>query len=622
MPEAKYLSAPVPSPTLPHGIPYIVGNEAAERFSFYGMKTILFVFMTQYLMASSGSGRDVMSNDQAREYVHWFVASAYFFPIIGAIVSDAFLGKYRTILWLSIVYCLGHLCLAIDDTRFWLFSGLTLIAVGTGAIKPCVSAHVGDQFGKQNQHLLSKVFGWFYFAINLGAFASTLLTPLLLRMYGPRLAFGVPGILMFMATIVFWMGRNKFIHVPPGGMGSVREAFSGEGLRAIRNLVVIYVFVAMFWSLFDQTGSAWIQQSRRMDRNWMGVDWLPSQVQAANPILILLFIPLFSYIIYPAINRVFPLTPLRKVSIGFFVTIPAFAVPALIDTQITGGEVLSVTSEADMEVWPVERLFDGKSDGTGWISAQSPKFPQEIVVRLRERRAWSISSVSINPYCDLNEFLKSQEKLSSATAGSESCFAKDVEVFVGDSRKGPWKSVARIRLKPEDALQTVAFDPVYAEYMKLEIANPDGGDFVCLGEVEINAAGTAPAVAQSDAAEVWPNVAATGYKPNIVWQLLAYVLLTAAEIMISITCLEFSYTQAPNKMKSFIMALYLLSVSAGNAFTAGVNSFIQNPDGGSKLEGPSYYWFFTGLIALAAVGFIVVAKTYRGQTYIQEESES
>ena len=114
------------------------------------------------------------------------------------------------------IYCLGHLALALDDTRVGLSIGLTLIAIGSGGIKPCVSAHVGDQFGTANQHLLAKVFMWFYFSINLGAFLSTIATPWLLANYGPHLAFGVPGILMALATLFFWMGRKVFIHIPAG----------------------------------------------------------------------------------------------------------------------------------------------------------------------------------------------------------------------------------------------------------------------------------------------------------------------------------------------------------------------------------------------------------------------
>jgi POT family proton-dependent oligopeptide transporter len=102
-----------------------------------------------------------------------------------------------------LVYCLGHFALALDHTRLGLLLGLGLIALGPGGIKPCVSAHVGDQFGRSNAHLLPHTFGWFYFAVNLGVFASTLATPWLLQQLCPGWAFGVPGLLMVAATLLF-----------------------------------------------------------------------------------------------------------------------------------------------------------------------------------------------------------------------------------------------------------------------------------------------------------------------------------------------------------------------------------------------------------------------------------
>lgn len=403
MADAPYLTAPVKSKELPKGIPYIIGNEAAERYSFYGMKAILVIFMTKYLMDADGN-RAPMTETEATTWFHLFNSAVYFTPLLGAIIADAFFGKYKTIVSLSIVYCLGHLALALDETRLGLAVGLTLIAIGAGGIKPCVSAHVGDQFGKTNGHLLTKIFGWFYFSINLGAFASQIMTPILLDRFGPHIAFGVPGGLMLLATIVFWMGRRVFIHIPAGGMGFLRETFSKEGLKIIGRLCIIYLFVAVFWALFDQSGSKWVLQADRMDRNWLGFEWLPSQINAINPIMIMVFIPIFTWLIYPGLNKVFPLTPLRKMGIGFFVAVPSFLIPAWIEMQINAGEL-----------------------------------------------------------------------------------------------------------------------------------------------------------------------------PNIIWQILAYVFLTAAEVFISITALEFSYTQAPKKMKSLILGFFLMSVSMGNLFTAGVNQFIQNP---------------------------------------------
>ncbi|MCP4170574.1 MAG: POT family MFS transporter, partial [Fuerstiella sp.] len=308
MAKQQYRSVPDETSGLPKGIKYIIGNEAAERFSFYGMRTILVVFMTKYLhyMVDGEVGTE-MSDAKANEYYHNFVAATYFFPVMGSFLSDILIGKYRTILWLSIVYCLGHLSLALMGGAglapgSWLMAGLFLIALGSGGIKPCVSAHVGDQFGKKNSHLMTKVFQWFYFAINFGSTASTWMTPLLLKWYGPHIAFGVPGVLMAIATLMFWMGRNVFIHVPPGGSRFFRETFSRDGVVALLKLSTIYAFVAVFWGLFDQTGSSWVIQAENMDRRFLGITWLQSQIQVLNPILVMILIPLFQLVIYPCVD--------------------------------------------------------------------------------------------------------------------------------------------------------------------------------------------------------------------------------------------------------------------------------------------------------------------------------
>jgi len=196
----------------PSQIKYIVGNEAAERYSFYGMKSILVVFMVQQL---------VMEKAQAVSTYHLFTAGAYLLPLLGAFLSDRYLGKYKTIISLSLVYCLGHLVLALNETEMGLYTGLTLIAFGAGGIKPCVSAHVGDQFKAHQQDKMVKIFSLFYWMINFGSFFATIITPWTYKEYGSQVAFGVPGILMAIATFVFWLGRKQYVHVPPTGKNPI-----------------------------------------------------------------------------------------------------------------------------------------------------------------------------------------------------------------------------------------------------------------------------------------------------------------------------------------------------------------------------------------------------------------
>lgn len=255
---------------------------------------------------------------------------------------------------------------------------------------------------------------------------------------------------MALATLFFWMGRNVFVHIPPGGMDKfVKETFSSEGIRSVLNLIPLFlVFIAMFWAIFDQAGSAWVLQAQHMDRQFLGFEWLEAQVQAVNPVLILILIPFFAYVVYPFLGRFFTVTPLRKIGIGLFLCAAAFAI-------------------------------------SGWI------------------------------------------------------------------------------------------------------------------QVRIDA----------------------GETPSIGWQFLAYVVLTSAEVLVSITGLEFAYTQAPKKMKSFIMGIFFLGVSLGNLFAAGVNHFIQNEDGTVSLEGADYYWFFTQVMVGVAVVYVLYSFFYKGGYFVQGEED-
>lgn len=336
--RSKYKTEPQPTTRMPPGIPYIVANELAERFSFYGMRAILVVFMTQYLRTWDGRP-DFMSANQADIWYHNFTSFVYFTPIIGALIADIFWGKYNTIIWVSLLYCLGHGVLAMGDTRQFLLVGLILIGLGAGGIKPCVSAHVGDQFSSTNEHLLGKVYNWFYFSINLGAFLSQLSIPWLRARYGPRVAFAVPGIVMAAALLVFWLGRYKFIHRPPQGWKQVREYFAGANLKILLRLVIFFVAAAPFYALYDQSGGAWVNQAAHLDLRLrpLGITLLQDQVQSANAILILVFIPLFAYGVYPMVERFVKLTPQRKIGIGMFVVIPAFLITAYLEKQIAAG---------------------------------------------------------------------------------------------------------------------------------------------------------------------------------------------------------------------------------------------------------------------------------------------
>jgi len=392
---------------IPRQIRYIIGNEGCERFSFYGMRNILTVFLVtsllQYLPEGDRAGA-------AKDVFHTFVIGVYFFPLLGGWLADRFLGKYHTIFWLSLVYCAGHLCLALfEKSRPGFYTGLCLIALGSGGIKPCVAAFVGDQFDQTNKHRAKLVFDAFYWIINFGSFFASLLMPIFLRKFGGAVAFGIPGALMFIATLIFWLGRKRYVFVPPAppdphsflrvartALVSARPglalaavgmvvalaafvlvpsfgfvvsfcsalvaliAFGGagvwlqlenargrhpdeavEGVRTVLRVLVLFFLVTPFWSLFDQKASTWVLQADAMTKpSW----FQSSQMQALNPLLVMLLIPFNNLVLYPALKRFgLEMTALRRMTAGIAFSGLAWIVVGGMQVVLDGGHAFSIT---------------------------------------------------------------------------------------------------------------------------------------------------------------------------------------------------------------------------------------------------------------------------------------
>lgn len=404
---------------MPRQIPYIIANEGCERFSFYGMRNILTPFLISTLLLFLPEADRA---GEAKHVFHTFVIGVYFFPLLGGWLADRFFGKYNTVFWLSLVYCAGHACLAaFDDNLNGFYFGLFLIALGSGGIKPLVSSFVGDQFDQTNKEKAKLVFDVFYWMINFGSFFASLLMPIFLKNYGPSVAFGIPGILMFVATIIFWMGKRKYVHVPPappnpdsfmrvartalfaqragqgrpglvialiGVVGAVLSlamslqwgfvisactalvlliAFGGfgtsmqlerargahpeeavDGVRAVLRILIVFALVTPFWSLFDQKASTWIVQANSMTHptfSFFGNEFkfLPAQMQALNPLLVMILIPFNNMVLYPAIRRMgIEPTALRRMTAGIAFTALAWVVIGVIQSTMDGGTPTSM----------------------------------------------------------------------------------------------------------------------------------------------------------------------------------------------------------------------------------------------------------------------------------------
>ena len=251
---------------------------------------------------------------------------------------------------------------------------------------------------------------------------------------------------MALATLLFWLGRKEFVHVPPRGRAYLKDLREKENLWALIKLWGIFSFVILFWALFDQIGTLWQVQARELDRIipqwvplWGGYELLPAQVSAVfNPLFILLLVPIFSKFIYPMLEQVTVLTPLKKMGIGLWLMVLAFALVSMI---------------------------------------------QELLV--------------------------------------------------------------------------------------------------------------------------------DGHNLHISWQIVACLILTASEVMVSITCLEFAYTQSPKSMKSLVMALFLLTVSLGNYLTSAIKFLLTDSHGQSVLDGAQEFWFWTLLMAGGAILYSFLSPRYK-----------
>jgi len=383
-PSAPVVTAPQPvaPPTRlrwPPQIKYIIGNEACERFSYYGIRSILALYISQVLFKHLPAGE---AKDRATEIIHLWVFANYFAALFGGWLSDKVWGRYHTIFYVSLIYCLGNLTLALSVGTAWgLYVGLGLIAFGSGGIKPCVSAFCGDQFKPEQSALLQKAYGLFYWSINFGSFFSFLVIPWIKDsqpehpVWGYRLAFGVPGILMLVATFIFWIGRQYYTRILPAretksaGFGKVtwyalthlgqrkpgqsmwdlaRERFTAREVDAARSvgpILAVFAPICIFWSLFDQTSSTWVMQGNKMiplditQTFKIGAE----QMQSMNPAFVMMLVPLMIWL-YPRIERLtgIRVSPLRRMGTGLVLAAVAYLIVGGLQTRVDAGAQMSV----------------------------------------------------------------------------------------------------------------------------------------------------------------------------------------------------------------------------------------------------------------------------------------
>uniref|UniRef100_A0A674D9D9 Solute carrier family 15 member 2 n=1 Tax=Salmo trutta TaxID=8032 RepID=A0A674D9D9_SALTR len=471
----------------------IVVNEFCERFSYYGMKAVLTLYFINYLHWDPNLSTAVY---------HAFSSLCYFTPVLGALIADSWLGKFKTIVYLSVVYVLGHIVKSVgaipsvgDSTIHIVLSmvGLILIAFGTGGIKPCVAAFGGDQFDEEHTNERRKFFSIFYMSINGGSVLSTLITPILrgdVQCFGGdcyALAFGVPAILMVVALVVFISGSGMYKKSPPEGnilldvckcMGlAIKNRWKSSKydpkkkhwldwaedkyprrliheIKMVLRVLVLYIPLPMFWALFDQQ----VRTQRDFLLSFIGVCPVFCSClffQMLNALLILVFVPIFDMVVYPLIG-------LCRINLTCLI----------LASSVLISSIPCLSYQSSLEEGP-------------WILFSN--HPGEIILQKME-------------------------------------------------------------------------------------------------DVKAN------------------NV-------HIAWQIPQYVLITAGEVMFSITGLEFSYSQAPANMKSVLQAGWLLTVAFGNVIVLIVAE-------GAGLDQWMEFLLFAGLLVAVCIIFSIMAYFY---TYVDPD---
>uniref|UniRef100_A0A3Q3EWS8 Solute carrier family 15 member 1b n=1 Tax=Labrus bergylta TaxID=56723 RepID=A0A3Q3EWS8_9LABR len=626
----------------PISIFFIVVNEFCERFSYYGMRAVLVLYFKYFLK---------WDDDLATTIYHTFVAFCYLTPILGAIIADSWLGKFKTIVYLSIVYTLGQIVMAIsaihditdtnkdgipENMSFHValsMVGLSLIALGTGGIKPCVAAFGGDQFQDHQEKQRSTFFSIFYLSINAGSLLSTIITPMLRAqecgIYSQQkcypLAFGVPAALMVVALIVFIIGSGMYNKTAPQGnilvkvckciafaiRNRYRHRYSQFSQRThwmdwadekydklliaqvkmVVKVLFLYIPLPMFWALFDQQGSRWTLQATTMDGDFGLLTIQPDQMQTVNPILILVLVPIMDSVIYPLISKCkLNFTPLKKMTVGMFLAALAFIAAALVQLQI------------DVSVTNIKKLTMGqlvKPNSPTHILIYFPENPAAVPIRhwspgkdhqhagqTGGRLSWRLKfSLQYLIVCVLfHRFFNGYSSILNITTGTLD-FGSTVKNKMSTYANVP-HGEAKFHIKDNAGNQcdyslTLGFGSSYT------LLIPSTFKF---GTNSINTA-----------LDIKPN------SFHMAWQIPQYFLITAGEVVFSVTGLEFSYSQAPSNMKSVLQAGWLLTVAVGNIIVLIVAEAAKLPDQWAE------YILFASLLLLVDFLFAFMAYFY---TYI------
>lgn len=336
----------------PTGLKFFFWGEFAERCSYYGMRAILPLYLTTRLN---------MSDEQASSVYFAFKMGCYFLPLLGGWLADRYLGKYWTIVGFSVPYVIGQLLVGIESDWVVMLA-LGLCAMGSGVIKPNISALMGQTYDQQrpgDQPLRARAFLWFYFAVNVGAFISLLALPPIRNKFGYQVAFLVPAGFMAVALLVFALGKPHYARETVGPAPPMTPAERAEQRAVLAKLFGVFFLVIFFWLVYEHNDTQWTFFARDhvdlqkpawvpgwfeatdKDGNPTG-QIAPDQFQFINALCVLLLVLFFQWF-WPRVDPTGTRVPqTAKVLFGFLFTGAAPGLLALAAQGAAGGGKVSM----------------------------------------------------------------------------------------------------------------------------------------------------------------------------------------------------------------------------------------------------------------------------------------
>ncbi|KFD55662.1 hypothetical protein M514_03410 [Trichuris suis] len=661
----------------PSAIYFILGNEFAERFSFYGMRAVLILYLTTILL---------LNDSTAKIVYHTFNALAYLFPMVGSILADGFFGRYNVILYVSILYVIGQSLLSVSAITSLLqgasqpmtYVSLLIIAFATGGIKPNVSSLAADQFPEHMTRERSLFFSMFYFFINLGSLLSFIITPYLRSQVSCDgrescfpLAFGVPAVCMFLALIIFLLGKSFYYKAPAQGavlvqvcqcvIYAIRQRFrstesedkpahwldraspkfSEELIKNVKTIfgVTLVFLPAVFWTcLYDQTGSAWVLQASHMNGAVGGITILPDQLSAANPLLIILLVPLFEGFIYPCLTkRGFLSKPLRRMGYGLLLSTIAMAISGVVQIFVQQ-EMTTLPAVGNKQVilyngnnCTAEYAINGTTKGLLDIASSSIKFEVKCgdILSIRSvncPRPIQQTVIVDRDGCQMDKgqfyFIgnqvttveyKIQHAIDSATRFY--VLAEDQKALEKE-KLTLWRNSALVKSAPIGKIRPNEYmevKPAIVGQNVLDVkisrcaTNGTQCSYAKIGEVKLHM-GSSIVLILRDVTNLKTFTTVGGYTISILWQIPQWVIMTTSEILFSISGLEFAYSEAAPSVKSVMSAVWLMTTFLGNVLViliSGTHMF-------SDLVVETFV--YTAIMVIISIVFVFLARRYRYNT--------